>query len=369
MGLVGCGGEEAPETIEYSLTISSTEGGSVITPGEGILTYDEGTDVDLVAVAEEGYRFVNWSGDVSSIADLNAASISVTMNGDYSIAANFIAQYVLTIDSTDGGEVTAPGEGTFTYDTGAVVVLVAEPEEGYKFVNWTGDVATVANTTLASTTIMMDDDCAVTANFVLDHVYLDKIGPGLWGLGIGGQGIEAMVTEEGVVVNFSSAPVDDPQAEPPQFGGYTSSMYLLEGDFDIRLTYELLTWPQGSGVRVGLGVYIPNNPDKFVNVERVGFGRDDFPDEPREVYLTHFGWPIYAITGTNDLSGALRILREGAIVSCFYGAPNDWHELHEAEWSTDDVRISFSTWSHEQHFGGEEVRVLMHTLEIVEPAL
>lgn len=88
MGLIGCGGEEVPE---YNLTISSTEGGSVTTPGQGTgsFTYDEGEVVDLVAVAEEGCHFVNWTGNVDTIADASAAATTITMNGDYLITANF----------------------------------------------------------------------------------------------------------------------------------------------------------------------------------------------------------------------------------------------------------------------------------------
>jgi isopenicillin-N N-acyltransferase-like protein len=74
---------------QYTLTISSTAGGSVTAPGEGIFTYDQGTELNLIAEAEEGYRFVNWTGDVDTIADVNAASTRTTMNGNYSITANF----------------------------------------------------------------------------------------------------------------------------------------------------------------------------------------------------------------------------------------------------------------------------------------
>jgi hypothetical protein len=72
------------------LTISSTAGGNVTTPGEGTFTYDKGTMVDLVAEPEEGYPFVKWTGDVSTIADVYAATTNITMNGDYSIMANFV---------------------------------------------------------------------------------------------------------------------------------------------------------------------------------------------------------------------------------------------------------------------------------------
>jgi hypothetical protein len=150
----------------YDLTISSTGGGSVTEPGEGVFTYDEGEVVDLLAEAGEDYRFVEWTGDVGTIADVNAASTTITVNGDYEITANFIAQYDLTIDSTVGGNVTTPGEGLFPdYDAGTVVDLVATPDAGYRFVNWTGDVGTIADVYAASTTITVNGDYSITANF------------------------------------------------------------------------------------------------------------------------------------------------------------------------------------------------------------
>jgi hypothetical protein len=150
---------------QYGLTISSTEGGSVTEPGEGVFTYDEGTVVDLVATPGEGYRFVDWTGDVGTIADVYDASTTITMNGDYSISANFVKQYDLTISSTEGGSVTEPGEGVFTYDEGTLVDLVAEPEEGYRFDAWTGDVGTIADVYAAATTIAMNGDYSITPNF------------------------------------------------------------------------------------------------------------------------------------------------------------------------------------------------------------
>jgi len=86
VGLIGCGGEEM---AKYNLAISSTEGGSVTTPGEGTHTYEAGMVVNLVAEPDEGYHFVNWTGDLGTIDDANAASTTITMNDDYSITANF----------------------------------------------------------------------------------------------------------------------------------------------------------------------------------------------------------------------------------------------------------------------------------------
>ena len=166
VALIGCGGEEAPEVTEYNLTISSTEGGEVTTPGEGTRTYEEGMVVNLVADPEEGYRFVNWTGDVGTIADVEDATTTITMNDGYSIIANFVKQqYSLTTSSTEGGSVTTPGEGTFAYDAGTVVDLAVQSAEGYRFTRWTGDVDFVADIDAASTDVIMDGHYYITANF------------------------------------------------------------------------------------------------------------------------------------------------------------------------------------------------------------
>ncbi len=154
----------------YSLTVGSTVGGSVTTPGEpGPFTYDPTTVVDLLAVPDTGYQFVSWTGDVGTVADVHAASTTITMNGDYSITANFGeigVTYTLTISSTTGGSVTEPVEAISTHDSGTVVDLLAEADTGYQFNNWTGDTADIANANAASTTITMNGDYSINANFV-----------------------------------------------------------------------------------------------------------------------------------------------------------------------------------------------------------
>lgn len=77
--------------VQYDLAVDSTAGGRVTTPGGGTFTYDEGTVVDLVATSATGYRFVNWTGGTDTIADVNAASTNITMDGSYNITANFAA--------------------------------------------------------------------------------------------------------------------------------------------------------------------------------------------------------------------------------------------------------------------------------------
>jgi hypothetical protein len=159
----------SPPELAWRLDISSTTGGDVVTPGEGAFVYEEGEVADLVAEPDEGHHFVNWSGDVGTIADVNAASTSITMNDNYSIRADFeegpAPYYTLTIWRTGGGA-TNPVDGEHTYSEGTVVSITAIPAVDYEFVNWTGDVATVADVYAASTTVTVNGNYSIQANFM-----------------------------------------------------------------------------------------------------------------------------------------------------------------------------------------------------------
>jgi subtilisin family serine protease/predicted pyridoxine 5'-phosphate oxidase superfamily flavin-nucleotide-binding protein len=81
----------------------------------------------------------------------------------------------LTVTSTTGGTVTQPGAGTFAYSDGDVVNLVASASAGYHFANWTGtafDAGKIASSTSAATTVLMDADYTVIANFARNEYTL-----------------------------------------------------------------------------------------------------------------------------------------------------------------------------------------------------
>ncbi|MBA7521982.1 hypothetical protein ES705_14103 [subsurface metagenome] len=85
---------------------------------------------------------------------IHAAVISVTL--DVSAGAN--------------GAVTDPGEGSFTFTPNQVVDLLAEPDSGYRFVAWTGDIGTIANPAAAATTILMSGNFTIQATFEIAPV-------------------------------------------------------------------------------------------------------------------------------------------------------------------------------------------------------
>jgi len=144
------------------LKITSSSGGSVIEPGEGTSLHAAGKTV--------GYDFDNWTLDTGSIADPNAASTTITMDGDYEIQANFVipppGDYCLTVSSTSGGSVANPGEGTFCYTEGWVVDLLALEDSGYAFDIWTGNISNMGDTGASATQIEMYGNYTIVANFV-----------------------------------------------------------------------------------------------------------------------------------------------------------------------------------------------------------
>jgi len=164
------------EPVEYTLTIDSTVGGNVTVPGEGEFVHDYSAEVDLKAMADEGYAFAEWTGDIYTIANPVSANTTITMDDNYSITAVFEpVAYTLTIDSTVGGNVTVPGEGEFVHDYSAEVDLKAMAHEGYVFVKWTGDIYTIANPFSADTTITMDHDYSITAEFdLIENGFVDN---------------------------------------------------------------------------------------------------------------------------------------------------------------------------------------------------
>ena len=168
---------EQPPVPLHNLAISNTAGGSVtatVNEEETVIGSGEtetisdipvGTEVKLVASPDTGYEFVEWVGQpLDGVPDPVTA---ITMQGDYEITASFeaIPIYTLTITDTRGGWVTTPGVGNFTHYAGTVVILVATPADGYRFVRWTGDVDAIADAEAALTTVTMEGDYSIAAYF------------------------------------------------------------------------------------------------------------------------------------------------------------------------------------------------------------
>jgi hypothetical protein len=129
--------------------------------------------------------------------------------------------------------------------------------------------------------------------------------------------------------------------------GYASRCK-LRGDFDIRVSYALLGWPEANGTRLGL--------TSGWSMERTSFGTaKDFPGRPREVYLVDIGGSVRNITATSDVAGALRLTRIGNTLTGYRLEGTSWVAQHSAKGPAGDLPFSIAAWSDESVFADRDV--------------
>jgi uncharacterized delta-60 repeat protein len=162
------------EGPEFFLTINATEGGTT-DPAPDVYNYYSGTDVTIEPIADNGYEFSRWTGDVPEGHETDNP-ITITMDSDKSINANFIRQYTLTISAGAGGT-TDPSPDNYTYDSGTRVSITAIPGDGCRFSGWTGDVLS-GHENDNPLAVTMDSNKSVTAHFIRQHTLTIDADPG-----------------------------------------------------------------------------------------------------------------------------------------------------------------------------------------------
>jgi uncharacterized repeat protein (TIGR02543 family) len=149
----------APDEYTLSVVVNPLGKGSVdIKPLKA--TYQYGEKVTLTALANPGWTFTGWSGDVISTAN----PLIITMDGNKNITANFTQNvYTLTvlINPVGKGFVNIyPLKATYHY--GDTVILFALANPGWTFTGWWGAAYGLIN----PKTITILGDTIVTANFI-----------------------------------------------------------------------------------------------------------------------------------------------------------------------------------------------------------
>ncbi len=148
-------GTPDPDPETYTLSVTS---------GDGDGDYLAGAVVNISsASAPAGQEFDMWTGDVSGIADVSAASTTLTMPAsDVSITATYRdlppVTFMLTVNQ---------GIGDGDYEAGMVVNITADmAPAGQEFDAWTGDVSGVADVSDPTTSITMGaSDATVSATY------------------------------------------------------------------------------------------------------------------------------------------------------------------------------------------------------------
>jgi len=141
----------------FVLIVNVDGNGSVVVDPD-LSYYSFGSIVNLSAVADSGWSFSHWSGDITSSNNPE----NIIMNSDKSVTAHFIQnQYILDVNIIGNGSVVKEPDKTF-YVFGDIVNLSCFPEFGWAFDHWEGDITSNDNPAF----VTIDGDKNVTAVFV-----------------------------------------------------------------------------------------------------------------------------------------------------------------------------------------------------------
>ena len=137
----------------YTISAAVNPSNSGVITGVG--DYEYGQSCTLVATANEGYTFINWTED-GNVVSTNTNYI-FTVSGSRELIANFSTNaYTITAsaDPMEGGTVTGSGN----YEYGATCTLTATANYEYTFVKWTKNGEEVSTEATFTFTVTASED-------------------------------------------------------------------------------------------------------------------------------------------------------------------------------------------------------------------
>lgn len=151
---------------EYNLNIEISGEGSVRETvaerpsGEESDSLQTASTIQLTAVAEDGWFFDRWEGDLSGSENPE----TITVDGEKNVTAIFDREaadgYTITIEVEGDGTVERDPDRNYFVE-GDEVILTAIPDPDWNFIEWRGDVTGTAN----SQTVTIEGDLVATAVF------------------------------------------------------------------------------------------------------------------------------------------------------------------------------------------------------------
>jgi len=157
-----------PPPPRYIVTFN---GNGATTGSVSAITADSGATITLPeqgSLEKNGYSFEGWSTNINGTVgtDYPVNSSYIVKNNVTLYAKWTINTYTLiTIASpSDGGTFSCSPANQASYNHGTRVIVTATANSGYTFIGWSGDVSET-ETKNKVTTILMDKNNAVTANF------------------------------------------------------------------------------------------------------------------------------------------------------------------------------------------------------------
>ena len=150
---------------EVILVAVPEEGGVV----EGAGMYCPLESATVEAIPNTGWLFINWTDAEGDEVTADAEYTFDMPHEDVELFANFeIIDYTVTLfaNPVEGGDVS--GDGVYNYDDD--VTVVAEPNIGWMFINWTDENGDEVSTDYVYEFSMPNNDVELTANFeIVDY--------------------------------------------------------------------------------------------------------------------------------------------------------------------------------------------------------
>lgn len=231
------------------------------TTGDGVVS--DGGNATVVATANAGYSFVNWTEGGVEVS--RSATYTFVAMGDRVLVANFTAGVVINTSAAPVAGGTTSGGGAA--NVGASVTVVATASAGYSFVNWTENGTQVS--TSASYTFTASVSRALVANFQTTG---GGGGGNTWTVSTGsspsagGTTSGAGVYANGASVTVVAAPNPGYMFKGWQEGGVTvkstvsytfnaTSNRALTAKFAIAATINTSVFPSNAGTTSGGGLF------------------------------------------------------------------------------------------------------------------
>ncbi len=190
----------------YLLTVGTDNTSGSSTTPSGTFTVNHGESTDISATAPAGYSFVNWTvvSGTATIGNTADPATTVTLtSGNADVQANFEQDiYVLNTTANGNGTISRSPDQP-DYLSGTNVDLLATPDEGWEFDNWSGDITGNSN----PVTLTMDSDKTVAANFSQITFALTVTADGTLGATTNPLGTVNVNYGESTSISVSSIPV------------------------------------------------------------------------------------------------------------------------------------------------------------------
>jgi uncharacterized repeat protein (TIGR02543 family) len=222
---------------ENVLTVNVVGGGHVdLDPAGG--SYPTDTEVELTAVADPGWTFSGWSGDLTGSTNPD----TLVMDDSKSVTATFTEDhYTLTVNVDIGGHVIVePDLAYYTYGDEVQLTAVADP--GFLFESWNGDASGYDETIV----IVMDGDKTVSPYFEIapEHMFADGFESGDFSAWSG------TTTTTGGAVSVVTSPVNN--------GVYSGQFAITTTSTGVRRAYTYINVDNLVEAYGSAYVYIPS---------------------------------------------------------------------------------------------------------------